>query len=351
MAIIDEHGRLFRRWNLLDLALLVLIIGLIPLGYAAYLLFREQPPAVVSVTPNQMAPASEFRLTIKGENLRPYMRVSAGIYQGRDFYFKTTEEAEVPFAYVPPGVYDIVLFDQAQERVRLPKALTITPAGLPATRLIAVGAFGNLDAAGAAKLVAGTELANAGRIVSVGRPAPDQTKVFSGSTVVGVQIPNALRLPAIVQFDCHVRAPQGSPACLIDDTVVAAPALMTLSTPLGKTPFQVEQVRSPIPQETVPVDVRLVGETSLLALVKPGDTDLNGTANEFAMLARVESAGEVRASGERQVRLAAQLQKTAAGWLYNSAVLRVGSTFYFRTATYEVSGIVTGLPPLTVSSR
>lgn len=349
MAFIDEHGRLFGRWNLLDLALLVLIVGLIPLGYAAYLLFRDQPPTVLSAVPSRMAPATEFRLTIRGQNFRPYMRVSAGIYQGRDFYFKTTEEAEVPFAYVPPGVYDIVLYDQAQERFRLPGALTITPAGLPATELVAIGAFGNLDAAGAAKLVAGAELPNAGRIISVGNPAPDQTKVFAGGTLVGVQVPNALRLPATVLFNCHIRTQQGTPHCVIGDTIVAPPAVMMVSTPLGQTPFQVERVRGPVPEQPLPVDVQLTGSASQLQLVKAGDVDLNGTANEQALLARVERIGPMDPAGRMEARLIAQLQKSSEGWLYNAAPLRVGSVIILRTTGYEVAAIVTGLPPLEPS--
>ena len=345
MAIVDERGRMFGRWNLLDLAVLVLILGLIPLGYAAYLLFRDQPPRIVSVTPNQVQQAPEFRLTIKGENLRPYMRVSAGAQQGRDFYFKTTEEAEVPFAEMPPGTYDIVLYDQAQERFRLPNALSISPSGVPATEIVAIGAFGNLDAAGAAKLTAGTELPGAGRILSVGRAAPDMTQVFSGSKIVAVPVKDALRLPAVVLFNCYVRAQQGSPYCIVGDAVIAPTALLNLTTPLGKTPFQVERVRSSQPVESLPIEVRFNASPSLQSLIKPGDVDLGGTANELAMLARVVTA-EPAGAGQLNVNLIAQLQKTDQGWLYDSAPLRVGSTISIRTPRYEIAGVVTKVPLL-----
>lgn len=355
MAIIDERGRLFGRWNLLDLALLVLILGLIPLGYASYLLFREQPPRLLSVTPGSLEQASEFRLTIKGENLRPYMRLSVGAYQGREFIFKGTGEADVPFNFVPSGVYDVVLFDQAQERFRLTNGLTITPSGLPATEVVAIGAFGNLDAAGAAKLAAGMELPGTGRILAVGRPAADITKVFAGSALVGVPVPNALRVPAAVLFKCHLRAQQGTPYCVIGDTTIAPPAILKLSTPLGTTPFQVERVRSPQAMEAVAIDVRLTGSPSLLSLVKPGNIDLNGTANELALLARVESTGSMRTitpvTAEVQVRLTAQLQKTEEGWLYNSLPLRAGSPFTLRTTRYEVSGVVVSVPALETVTR
>jgi hypothetical protein len=351
MASIDEHGRLFGRWNLLDVALLVLIVGLIPLGYAAYLLFREQPPSLISVSPTSIVQAPEFLLTIKGENLRPFMRVSVGTHQGRNFHFRNTELAEVPFASIPPGVYDVVLFDEAQERARLTNAVTISPSGLPATTVIAIGAFGNLDAAGAARLVPGVELPGAGRILAVGKPGPDMTKITAGgSALVTVPVPNALQLPAAIEIGCFLRSQQGTPYCTMDDTTIAPPAILRLSTPVGTTAFQIDRVRSPLPVENKAIDVRLTGAPALLSLVKPGDTDLNGTANELAMLARVERVGAVRplgaSSAEVDVTLDAQLQAAEHGWLYNSSPLRAGSPITIRTRAYEVSGVVIRMPEL-----
>jgi hypothetical protein len=276
------------------------------------------------------------------------MRVSAGTQQARDFYFKSTEEAEIPFSSIPPGEYDIVLYDQAQERFRLPKALTIAPSGLPATEIVAVGAFGNLDAASAAKLTAGTQLPGAGEVIAVGKPVPDLTQVFSGSSMVGVPIPNALRVPAIVRFQCYVRTQQGSPFCVVDDATIAPPALLMLTTPFGKTPFQVAKVRSPHPLEGVPVSVRFNGNPSVLAKIKAGDVDMGAPANELASLARVDNAGPVRVlsagSGEIDVRIVAQLQRVDHRWLYDSGVLRAGGTFTLRTPDYEITGTVIDMP-------
>lgn len=342
MAIVDERGRLFGRWNLLDFALLVLLLGLLPLGYGAYVLFRDQPPRLVGVSPAQLTQAPEFTLTIKGENLRPYMRVSLGNNQGREFYFRSTEEAEVPFPAVPAGQYDLVLYDQAQERSRLRNAVTISPSNLPATQIVAVGAFGNLDAAGAAKLTAGTKLGDAAEILAVGKATPDITQVFSGK-LVGVPIPNALRLPAVVRFQCYVRAQQGNPFCAVGDVTIAPTVLLTLETALGKTPFQVDRVRSALPLEPVPMSVHLSGPLAVLSRIRPGDADLGGIDNELAALSRVVSVGGPRgseASGEADVQLIAQLQRVNQTWLYDSTPLRVGAPITLRTAGYEVSGIV-----------
>lgn len=348
MAIVDERGRLFGRWNLLDLAVLVLIVGLIPLGYAAYVLFREQPPRLVSISPGQVQQVQEINLTIKGENLRPYMRVSAGILQARDFYFKSTEEAEVPFASLPPGVYDIVLYDQAQERSRLTNALTVSPSALPTTEIVAIGAFGNLDAAGAAKIVAGTKLPGIGEIVAVGKPVPDRTDVFSGSKLVGVPMRDALRVPAIVKFICYIRAQGGTPFCVAEDVTIAPRSLFPMPTPAGTTPFQVQRVQSTDPIVRATVTARLRGLPAVLAQVKAGDTDTGGVDNELAALSTVERVGGVRGTGDNaevEVTLSANAQQVGGGWLYDAAPLRIGGPISLRTTRYEVSGMVVSITP------
>ena len=349
MAIVDERGRLFGRWNLLDVAVAVLIVGLIPLGYTAYLLFREQAPRLVSIAPQQVQQAPEFHLTIKGENLRPYMRVSAGTQQARDFYFKSTEEAEVPFASMPPGTYDIVLFDQAQERFRLPNALTVSPSALPSTEIVAIGAFGNLDAAGAAKLVAGTTLPGAGQIISVGKAVPDRTDVFSGGKVVSVPIRDAVRLPAVVKLVCYIRPQAGTPYCASQDIVIAPRALLTVPTPLGTTPFQIQRVLSTHPIEPVTITIRATGAPSVIAQIKSGDVDTGGIDNELGVLARVESVSAVRkindVVAEADVTLAANAQHVDGNWLLDSAPVRLGGPLVLRTARYEVTGVVTGMSP------
>jgi hypothetical protein len=186
-------------------------------------------------------------------------------------------------------------------------------------------------------------LAGAGRILSVGRATPDLTQVFSGSKIIGVPIKDALRLPAVVLFKCYVRAQGGSPYCTVGDVTIAPTSLLNLTTVLGKTPFQVERVRSSDPVAPVEIEVQVNGNPSALSLVKPGDVDLSGTANELAMLARVVTV-EPNGPGQLNVSLIAQLQKVELGWLYDSTPLRVGSPIAIRTKRYEVGGVVTKLP-------
>lgn len=354
MAIVDDHGRLFGRLNLLDAVLVVLLIGLIPLGYAAYVLFREQPPRIVSISPARSQQVSHLPVTVKGENLRPYMRISAGAHQAIDFQFRSTTEVEVPFSSLPPGEYDIILYDQAQERSRLPKALVIEASALPPTEIVAVGAFGNLDAAGAARITPGMRLGEVGEVLAVGKPIPDLTKVFSAANLVGVPIPDALRLPAVVKFRCNVRTQQGRPHCTVDDATVAPTALLMLPTPLGQTPYQIEQLRSPHPLQDVALEVRVTGHPDVLSLIKVGDVDRGGAANELAAGIRVAAvSGPRRLSGtsaEADVQLIAQLQNVDGQWLRDSSPVRAGGALPFRTPLYEVSGMVTRIAAATTAA-
>ena len=345
MAVVDERGRLFGRFNLLDAVLLILLIGLLPLGYAAYALFRERPPRIVSISPQRAEQSVELRLNVKGENLRPYMRISAGTMQAVDFLFRSTTEIEAPFMNLPVGEYDIVLFDHAQERFRLPKALTVLPSPLPATEIVGVGAFGNLDAEGAAKITAGLELPGVGRVIAVGKPVPAMTKVIASAALVGVPVANAMRLPAAVLFRCIVKAQQGQPYCVVGDVAVTPPNLMVLPTPLGKTPFQLEQVRSPHPLQAVPITVRLTGDPTVLGLVRSGDVDLGATSNTLAEIARISAVAPGGRPNELRVSLIAQLQLVDRQWLYNSQPLRAGAPITLRTARYQLSGVVTDVPP------
>jgi hypothetical protein len=349
MAIVDAQGRLFGRLNLLDAVLLALLVALVPLGVAGVALFRERPARIFSVTPPEVPHASELRISITGENLRPYMRVSAGSYQGADFVFKSTTEAEVPFQNLPPGEYDIILYDHAQERSRLPKALVVGPGPLPATEMIAVGAFGNLDAAKAGQITRGLSLPGVGEVIRTGAPSPDRTPVFAGLGRVAVQVPNALQVPAEIRLRCGVRALQGRPDCVVRDAALAPTVLLLLPTPFGDTGFLVEQVRSIEPLEQVEMQVRFAGDAAILALMRPGDADRGATPNELAAGAVIVRAGEVRrisgSHAERDVTVRGDLQRAPGGWLYDSAPLRAGSAFQMRTPRYLVNGIVTALPP------
>jgi hypothetical protein len=125
MALVDDRGRVFGRFNPVDVFVFVLVVVMIPIAYGAYALFRTPQAKLTSVDPKQFPAGPSLRLRGNGTNLRPSMRVSVNTVQGRTFMIRTTETADVDLPDLEPSSYDVVLYDYAQEVDRLPKVLTI----------------------------------------------------------------------------------------------------------------------------------------------------------------------------------------------------------------------------------
>lgn len=345
MAIVDEQGRLFGRLNLVDAILALLVLGLIPLAYGAYLLFKTPLPTLTRVEPATLFFAQQMRLTVRGENLRPYMRVSLGQHQGQTFLFKDTTEAEIGLPAVPPGVYDVVLYDYSQERARLPRALTIAPSPLPDARMVAVGMFGNLKPEQVSRITAGMVIPEVGEVLAVGRPVPQVTRVFVRPGTVEIPVPNAQMVPATLQLGCHVRSNQGQPECFGGEFSLQLTTLLFLPTPAGTVPFQIDQLRGLQPLEPVRVTVRFSGNPDILAAIRQGDVDLGDVRNELSAGGAVGEVLSPAGASSRDVRLTVQAQRGVTGWTYQMAPLRIGSAFVLRTPRYEVQGTVIALAP------
>lgn len=349
MPIVDPHGRLFGRLNLLDAALGVMLLALVPLAYGAYVLFRTPPPRLLAVEPTEMVSAADLRVLVKGENLRPYMRVSFDAYQGQSFIFRNTTEAHVDLVQMPPGVYDVVLYDNAQERARLPQAFTLLPPPLPASQVIVVGAVGNLDAERAAQLKPGVHLQGVGEIIAAAAPESQATRVMAGGIPVEIPVERMVRLPVTVRAHCTVRAPEGVPQCVVGATPLQPTSIVPVQTPVGPFPFQIDQLRGTQPLEDVQVVVQFVNRRELLSQLRAGDVDRGAYHNPLAAGATVLALSPPLTVGADTIRLDATLkldaQRGASSWIYASAPLRSGSPFTLRTSQYTVDGVVLRVEP------
>ncbi len=344
MAIVDDRGRLFGRVNVIDAVLGVLILGLIPLAYGALVLFKTPPPVLTRVEPSALTYGPNMRFTVRGENLRPYLRVYLDNHQSKNFLIGDTTEAVVELLDVPPGTYDVVLYDQAQERSRLPRGLTIAPSALPDAQLIVVGTLGNLTPEQAGKLTTGMTIDGIGSVTEVGRATPQVTRVFVRPGHVEIPVANARMVPVRMRIGCYVRSNQGQPECVTSNVSMQPSALLFLDTPLGKLPFQVDQVLGLQPLESVRLTVRFTGPPSVVAQIAAGDRDLGEVRNELSATATVDAVSP-SGGGARDVSLTAQAQRGVTSWTYAMTPLRVGSSFTLRTARYELSGLVTAFTP------
>lgn len=338
MAIVDQQGRLFGRLNLLDAIVALLVLGLIPLSYGAYLLFRTPPPVLTSVTPAELTLGPTMRFSVQGRDLKPYMRVSIGGAQGQSFLFKDTTEAEIEVRGLPPGTYDVVLYDHAQERSRLPKALTIHPSALPDAQVIVAGVFGNLKPEQVTGLVAGLVIEGVGQVVTVGKAVPHVARIFSSPRYVEVPVPNAQMVPVIVRMGCWVRSEQGQPECVANSVGLHASGLLFLPTPMGTLPFQVAQVRGTQPLVPLDITVRFSGPPEALAELKMGDRDMGEVFNELSIGGTV--TGVTGGGSSRDARMTVHGQQGTAGWIYANSPLRVGGPFTLTTPGYQLNGTV-----------
>ena len=344
MTFVDDRGRLFGRFNLIDAVVAIFIFGLIALLYGAAALFWAPQPTLASIDPPTLAAGPNLSVRIHGQHLKPYLRVSFNDVQGKDFLFRSSTEAEVNLNSMAPGVYDVVLYDVAQERARLPRALTIGPAPIPPSRMTLVGILGNLDAERAKQLTPGTVIANIGTIRKVGQPLPARFRVNAGGAFVQLPIERAVVLPAEIEAGCDVTAIQGAPFCQINGINLLATMVLYGDHALGRLPFQIDQLRGTPALHTLTVIARFTGPPQILANIRSGDVDHGVYTNPLAAGATVVAAGNP-ASGQADVTLSLQAERGPDGWIYASQPLRAGSQIQFSTPRYVVAGSVLQISP------
>ena len=127
MPLLDDRGRLLGKINLVDAAIGAFLIFIGAVGYASYALFRTPPPEITAVEPDHLLEGQKPPLVFKvrGRNLRPYLRASIGASL-TTFLIESPETAELTRNDpLPPGMYDVVLFDQSREVTRRRNALTV----------------------------------------------------------------------------------------------------------------------------------------------------------------------------------------------------------------------------------
>lgn len=364
MTLVDDRGRLFGRWNVVDALIGVTLLGLIPLLYAGYVLFRPQAASLVAIEPARVQAPGEFDVIIHGTNLRPYMRVSFDGHQGRSFMFENTARALVHVAELPPGVYDVILYDNAQERARIAKGFEVVAAPRPQTEVDVIGSFTAIAEPMTAAIKPGLRIAGLGEVTRVGKPRPSATRTLVGpSELLHVTSTSAVNIPIAIRVSCTIVQRGGSAACMALETSLMRDVVLTVPLPGGNALLQIDQVRSAGGTSTLEVRARLAGERVVVQRIRRGDVDVERT-NEFADGAEIMSVSTVeRASsavivsaqmqptgsaptitagdiGTVEVVLRVAAQQTAEGWSYRGQTLKGGRSFVFHGPDYDVSGTV-----------
>ena len=342
MTLLDDRGRVLGRYNLVDLVLASVLLGLVPLGYGAYALFRTPPPGLIAIEPSNRQFEPEFRVVVRGENLRPYMRVSLKDMQGRAFLFKSATSAEVVFGDIPPGTYDVVLYDNAQERDRLPNGFTLTAAALPSAQLDVAGFLTGVKTDELTQMTVGRTFAAFAEIRAVAKPAPDLARVMSGDKPVEIAIPQTHRLAALLRINCDVVSGNGGFGACVAGQVLGPGVYLKLPTAKGQTPFLITEVR-PIGVPTdIEVRVRLTSDPAF-PYIAVGDSDVGYSQNEFSGGGRVVTPPR---SANGELTLLVPAYPTLTGWTYAGQPMRVGANLIFVSTRYQLTGLITAVPPL-----
>jgi hypothetical protein len=377
MSLVDDRGRVGGRINLIDAIVVALIVVLVPVAYGAYLLFRTPAAKLLTIEPAKQYQGPNLRVTVNGENLRPFMRVSFGGVQGRTFLIGSTKYAQVDLPDLGPGTYDVELYDFMQEVDRLPKALTILPlAPTPTVEMQVAGAFRPVGDDLAKQLKVGLKFPPTGNstaeILSVGPKRPVDMRMRAGDVTLNLPLAGQFELPATLKILCFPQSnPDGTVHCAMWGPQVAATvapdSFLTLAGPAGWLNFQIDEVHVASTPATVEARVRFVATQEIAARMKAGDVDTSPKALALGHAAVIVSLGAARAvsgaeagpnppiGGNARVMDAVvrvPIDRTSTGWRYKDRPLRAGEPFSFETARYTVSGSVTDvtLPPLTASA-
>lgn len=353
MQIVDTRGRLFGRINLIDLGVLLFIALLIPLGYGAYVLFRTPPARLTAVAPASLAftKGVEQRVQVTGQHLRPFLRAKLGTATASNYALLTPDSAEIRFADLAPGTYDVVLFDESQEVTRLPAALTILP---PPIQIVGwfIGSSATDD-----RIVPGLKWGPADR------PTAE---------VLDVEQTHEGRL-ATVRVTCQL-SPDSQ--CLIG-TVAVRPGTelnLTMSGKTDRTTFRVHDLR--VDRDWLDVKVRLMGLPESLALPQPGQID--GRPDDTAPApimgvttgAVLQSVGELRKNqgtfaitttqpqsvvpdltrygvltavlpvDAKDADLMVPAEPSPMGLRYRDGLIRPGGIIHFETAMYRIEALI-----------
>lgn len=335
MSVIDANGRVFGRVNLVDAAVLVFVLLLIPVGYATFLLFRPSQPAIEGVA--RVDPTVEdhrvagdqllIKLKVKGSGFNPLLRARIGDTSALAFVFENPNSADVLVGRVPPGRHDLVLYDGVQEVARSRDAVEIIQRTEKTAAWVRLtGWLTSLETAQAKQFDAGfasDHESNAFRIVAVGPIQPAHDRIASGGAIADLPVPDRVERAAevIVRCDAERRS-----TCLVGGNGLRQepPFPVTLA---GGIAFHVEEVGPPADPRPATVWLQFNGP---LPRVQRGDRDLI-VAPRAAQVLNVAGASVMLRLGADESR---------EGWRYRGQLLTPGALFHFRTGRYVASGRV-----------
>ena len=338
MSVIDNRGRVFGRFNIVDLAALAVLVLLFPLGYGTYLLFRPATPRIDSVEPAVIS-SQERRLSgigvitakfkVKGTGFNPMLRAWIDDTQALAFNFESPNSADVLVGSVAPGAHDLVLFDGVQEVARARGAIAVQIG--ETTSIKASGFLTELDADLFKALTVGAAFPQpvpAFEILALGPPQPGRERVQLAGSYVDRPLPGLQERAALLSLRCDP-AREDNPCALGNRPEgLRTPVVLSLPGPVRFFHFAVYELLPTTPARRGRVEVRLIPETPA-GLIRAGDRD----AFLDTRAATVVQAGST-------IVLDMGVDDSREGWLYRGQLIKPGAPFSLVTERYRASGSV-----------
>lgn len=336
MTLLDREGRVFGRLNLIDAAIVALLVVLIPIGYATYLLFRPSKPSIASVTRVEVGKEERrvaggslltAKLKVKGSGFNPLLRASIGSTSAIGFVFETPNSVDVLVGVVPPGRHDLVLFDGVQEVARARGAVEIQATTGPSLR--AYGWLTNLAAGDATfkpGLSSDPSAPGAFSVIAIGEERPARARIAVGSRAADLPLPGGVERAAEILVRCDW--PSGE-SCVIGGQSLTQPPPITVTLP-GGLRFEIDEIAPPSEPRAATARVRLAAP---IAGMKVGDRDAIVGMRAATITAIVTGSQPV-------ISLRVGVDESRDGWRYRGQLLTPGAAFVLRTASYEAGGTV-----------
>lgn len=336
MTMIDDRGRLFGRFNLIDSLVVLLVLVAIPMAYGTYLLFRPATPRIDSVSPSNIT-KEERRVTsaarlvakfkIKGTGFTPLLRARIGDADALGFVFESPNSADVLVGPIPAGPQDLVLMDGVQEVARVRGAITVVPND--ATFLRASGRLVDLDAAMLKELQVGLEwpaALPAFKILALGPPERGLSRVTLAGTIADVRRDGLAERDAVLTLRCDPSL-DDSP-CTVGSLSggMTPPVMLSLPGPSRYFGFAVSEIYPEGAPRKARLQIRV--DPDFAAAIHTGDRD--------DLLD--ERAAMVTATAGNRMTVDAGLDESREGWRYRSRLVKPGAPFRLSTKQYEVSG-------------
>jgi hypothetical protein len=331
------------RINIVDLAALIVLLGILPLAYGASLLFQPSRPTIREVGQVDITNAERrivaggsllsAKLKVKGSGFNPMLRAYIGDAPALAFVYENPNSADVLAGPLPPGAHDLVLMDGVQEVAR---AVGVVKIESPSNRIVrAAGWLTNMDREAAGSLQVGSKLppeAPAHEVVALGPIQPARSRIRFGTAKADYPIANRVERQAVVLLRCDPTGEElrtGQEACTVGGQPVLGEPPVTVALPgaAATVGFSIDELFPISAPRRARITVRVDRGGSG---VSAGDRD--SLIDERAATVASRS-GDV-------ITLDAGLDESREGWRYRGALVRIGSPFSWANERYEARGTV-----------